>query len=129
MISAPRWALLEREPNSKIRRRFPGNNPSSLGGPGSAIVAGHISGIAVLEYGSTEILPPIGAMLTRPTSLLPTAPPTQPRTPARNPGVLDPRTLFRPTRLTAGTNFAGRWRRAPRYGRARWIIVNRRQKT
>ena len=37
--------------------------------------------------------------------------------------------LFRPIRLTAGTNFAGRWRRAPRYGRARWIIVNRGQKT
>ena len=35
----------------------------------SAIFADHINGIAVLEYGSTEILPPIGAMLTRPTSL------------------------------------------------------------
>jgi hypothetical protein len=68
MISAPRSALLEPEPNSKIRRRFPGNNPSSLGGPVS-IAAGHTSGTAVLEYGSTEILPPIGAMLTRPTSL------------------------------------------------------------
>ena len=30
---------------------------------------------------------------------------------------------------SAGTNFAGRWRRAPRYGRARWNIVTRRQKT
>src|SRR4029077_16661406 len=37
--------------------------------------------------------------------------------------------LFRPIRLTAGTNFAGRWRHAPRYGRARRNIVNRRQRT
>jgi hypothetical protein len=69
MISGPRSALLEPEPNSKIRRLFPGNNPSSLGGPVSAIVADHINGIAVLEYGSTEILPPVCLLFAVPAGL------------------------------------------------------------
>jgi hypothetical protein len=40
-----------------------------LEGPGSAIVADHINGIAVLEYGSTEILLPVGQLFTAPASL------------------------------------------------------------
>jgi hypothetical protein len=35
----------------------------------SAIFADHINGIAVLEYGSTEILPPVGLLFAAPASL------------------------------------------------------------
>ena len=44
----------------------------------------HITGGAVLEYGPTEILPPVSPMLPRPARLCPTAPLAPARTPAEN---------------------------------------------
>src|SRR5262245_54697222 len=64
MISGPRSVLPEPDPNHRYRW------------------AAHIIGGAVLEYGPTEILPPVGPMLPRPARLCrPRRPPrpTHPR--------------------------------------------------
>ena len=63
-----------------------------------------VTGTAVLEYGPTEILPPVGAN-GKPCASLPTQSPSQPRTPARKAGVLYLRKRIRERdRLSAGGN-------------------------
>jgi hypothetical protein len=53
--------LLEPDPNSKIYRTL---NPEKarLRWDQLGILAAHISGTPVLEYGPTEILPPVAAV-------------------------------------------------------------------
>src|SRR5215468_11384739 len=54
-----------------------------LGEGGAELTSNHISGAAVLEYGPTEISAPLQPIWTSKCASLPTAPPTQPRIPAR----------------------------------------------
>ena len=67
-ISGPCSALLEPDPNSKTD---PTLNPvkARLCWDRRGILADPISGTAVLEYGPTEILPPVGAISTYPARL------------------------------------------------------------
>jgi hypothetical protein len=87
--------------------------------PGTAITSDNINGTAVLEYGPTEISAPIQAIWTSTCASLPTAPPTQPRIPARNVRFFtcDCRGL---TRL--GLSAGGRWIRTSGTARQKpWI--------
>jgi hypothetical protein len=52
--------LLEPDPNSKIYRMIKPGRPD-LVGTSVGVLADSVSGLSVLEYGPTEILPPVGA--------------------------------------------------------------------
>jgi hypothetical protein len=61
-ISGSCWALVEPGPSAAIHRTIkPGERPDFWDRCG--ILADPISGTAVLKYGATEILPPVGAIL------------------------------------------------------------------
>jgi hypothetical protein len=60
--------LLEPDPNSKIYRTLSAPK-ARLRWDRRGILADHISGTAVLKYGPTEILPPVGATSKHPARL------------------------------------------------------------
>src|SRR4029077_5466745 len=66
-ISGSCWALVEPGPSAAIHRTIKSANAPTLWGRG--LLADPISGHAVLEYGATEILPPVGAILKHPARL------------------------------------------------------------
>jgi hypothetical protein len=70
----PRWACFKQwGPNSCLAERR-----------GTAVTSDNINGTAVSEYRPTEISAPVRAISTSTCASPPTAPPTQPRIPARN---------------------------------------------
>jgi hypothetical protein len=79
--------LVEPDPNLKIYRTL-SPEKARLRWDQRGILADHINGTAVPEYGPTEILQPVGAIRnTLRVSADPVAKPA--RTPARKAGVLD----------------------------------------
>src|SRR5271165_7696035 len=68
-ISGPCSALLEPDTNSKDLPHGQARRRLRLRWDQRGILADPVSGIAVLEYGPTEILPPVGAASTRPARL------------------------------------------------------------
>src|SRR5262249_31830400 len=78
------------DPSAAIHRTIKLRRPPDIIGTRRGIFADPISGAAVLEYGATEILSPLGAILNLRARSLPTRSPSQRRTAARKAGVLDP---------------------------------------
>jgi hypothetical protein len=62
-ISGSCWALVEPGPSAQIHCTIKLRRTPPLYGDRRGILADPISGTAVLEYGATEILPPVGAIL------------------------------------------------------------------
>ena len=90
-------------------------------GTSAATVANRIGSTAVLEYRTTETIPPLGAMLPSPARLCRPRSPQTARTPAETPGLFHER---RRNPERAGLSAGGNWIRTSRS----WMQVEQLQR-